>query len=234
MPKKIAVFVEGLTEQEFTIQLLTEIAGIRGINFEIKKQHGGTLSFVEMRSSPANPPQPASIYVLVVNCCTDNQVKTQIRDQYNSLSTAGYSLIVGLRDIYPFQHHEIQDIEAALPIGLPTGNLPIRMHLAVLEIEAWFLEELTHFEKIHSTITGDTLINNGFDYRTTRAHTLPHPSETLDNIYKAGGARYQKKRRQIQKTVTALSYEELYVNARQKAPSLDSFISSLEAGLFPS
>lgn len=227
MTKKFAVFVEGLTEQEFTIQLLTELAGNHGIVFEIHRQDRGYLSLVDFitHESPV-------IHVLVANCCNDGQVKSQIKDQYNSLKSAGYSLIVGLRDVYPFTHNDIAELEKSLLIGLPTGNLPIHLHLAIMEIEAWFLEEITHFSRIDNKITSAELIASGFDVNSTCAYDLPHPAETLGKIYNSVGKGYSKNKRQVQRTIKALSYEELYINTCKKAPSLDKFITSLEFGLF--
>lgn len=232
MSRKLAVFVEGYTEQEFTIRLLTYLAGKQGITFEIQEQYEGTLSFVELRNSQAAARHTQPIHVLVVNCRTDNQVKSQIKDNYESLVTGGYSLIVGLRDVFPLAHDEIQKLEDALLIGLPTGILPIHLHLAIMEIEAWFLEEITHYPRIDQNITTDKILASGFDYKNSRAYGLPNPAEILDKIYQTVGKRYAKKTRQIQRTVKALSYEELCVNASQKAPSLAKFISSLETGLF--
>lgn len=227
MAKKFAVFVEGFTEQEFAIRLLTELAGKHGIAFEVYLQHQGRLSFSELRSH-----QSPVIHVLVANCCNDGQVKSQIKDQYNSLKLAGYSLIVGLRDVYPLTHTEIDKLEKNLLLGLPVGELPIHLHLAIMEIEAWFLEETTHFERIDNNINKTNLVASGFDVDNIRAHDLAHPAEILGKIYNSVGKGYTKNRRQVQRTIDALSYEELYVNTRNKAPSLNEFIVSLEAGLF--
>lgn len=226
MTKKLAVFVEGLTEQEFTIRLLIELAGNQGIEFEVVTQHRGCLSFAELRSheSPA-------IHVLVANCCTDGQVKTQIIDRYNTLKSAGYSLIVGLRDVYPFSHNDIEELENNLLIGLPADTLPIHLHLAVMEIEAWFLEEITHFSRIDNNITAAELAANGFDPTQTRAYDLPHPTDNLRNIYRSVGKGYNKTKLHVERTVNALSYEELFESTQQKAPSLEKFISSLKFGL---
>jgi len=227
MTKKFAVFVEGLTEQEFTIRLITELAGKHGIAFEVHLQHQGKLSFSELRSH-----QVPVIHVLVANCCNDGQVKSQIIERYNSLKSTGYSLIIGLRDVYPFTHNEIAVLEKNLAIGLPIGSLPIHLHLAIMEIEAWFLEETTHFSRIDNKITTAELIANGFDPINTSASNLPHPAETLGKIYQSVGKGYSKSKRQVQRTIDALSYEELYVNTHKKAPSLEKFINSLETGLF--
>lgn len=227
MDKRFAVFVEGLTEQEFTIRLLTELAGKHGIEFEVHIQHKGTLSFSELRTH-----QTPVIHVLVANCCNDGQVKSQIIDRYNSLKSAGYSLVIGLRDVYPFTHNDIVNLENSLSIGLPpTDSLPIHLHLAIMEIEAWFIEEITHFSRIDNKITTNVIANCiGVNYAC--ACDLPHPAETLSNIYRSVGKGYSKNKSQVQRNIDALNYEELYVNTSQKAPSLEKFISSLEAGLF--
>ncbi len=227
MPKKLAVFVEGLTEQKFVICLLEELAGKRGIAFNIQKQHKGHLSLVELRSHP-NP----SVEVLIANCDTDNQVKSQIADQYQSLCNAGYSLIIGLRDVYPHTHQDIPRLQKYLTTGLPNGGVPIHLHLAILEVEAWFLEELTHYQRIDQNISSADIVAGGFDFEKIRASEIGWPAMILDEIYKRAGKRYTKKRNRIQRTIDALSFDDMYINVRQKSPSLDGFIHSLEAGIF--
>lgn len=229
MTKKIAVFVEGLTEQEFTLKLITELTGRRNISFEIAMQRNGHLSTVEVRKKNTATPE---IHILIANCCCDNQVKSQIRDQYNNLLSVGYSMIIGLRDVFPFSHSEIPDLEENLYTGLPNGAVPIKIHLAIMEIEAWFLEEITHFQRIDSKLSKQSLVDNGFNPLTTRAHELPNPARTLDDIYSTVEKRYQKSRRQIQRTVNSLSYEELYTNVRSNSPSLDQYVSCLEDAVF--
>jgi hypothetical protein len=117
---------------------------------------------------------------------------------------------------------------------LPSGQIPIHLNLAIMEIEAWFLEELTHFSRIDEKITDTEIIANGFDFNNSLASDLPHPAETLQKIYQSVGKGYSKNKRHVQRTIDALSSEELYVNTRQKAPSLEKFINSLEEGLFSS
>lgn len=229
MTRKLAVFVEGLTEQEFVIRLLTELAGSRDIVFELALQRNGHLSIVEMRTGKSADPE---LHILIANCCCDNQVKSQIRDQYSSLKNAGYSMIIGLRDVYPFGPHEIPQLKESLLIGLPEGPIPIHLHLAVMEIEAWFLEEISHFNKIDDRLEIKNLEANGFDPNKIRADQILNPAKTLDDIYKTVEKRYAKNRRQIQRTVDALSYENLYINVRQQSASLNEFINSLEAGIF--
>jgi hypothetical protein len=228
MTRKLAVFVEGLTEQEFTIKLLKELAGSHGISFVIHTQHKGTLNFTELRSNPS-----PEISVLVANCATDGQVKSQIRDRYSNLKAAGYELIIGLRDVHPISYSEISKLEALLMDQLPVDSVPISMHLAIMEIEAWFIEETSHFSKIDSQITPAHLVTGGFDPATEKAHELENPAKILNAIYKTVGKSYNKSKKHIERTVNAIDYTELYLNTKNRAPSLEKFISALERGVFP-
>lgn len=231
MSKKIAIFVEGLTEQEFVIKLITELAGKRGIIFDIRKQFRSLLELVEMRTEGT---QETEIFVLMVNCANDAQVKSQIRDQFETLKSAGYSAIIGLRDIYPeFQKEDVPKIQQLLYKGLMNDpELPIKLHLAILEVEAWFLEELSHYERIDEGITMEKIISAGFDPSLIRGYDIAHPADTLHSIYNSVGKAYKKNTAQILRTVNALSYDSLYVDVRGKSPSFDEFVSSLEASIF--
>lgn len=225
---KIAVFVEGLTELEFIWSLINSICGQRGIDVEVHEQYQGRLVFVSLEKALA-----ATTYVLIVNCRTDGQVKTQIRDNYASLVSANYTHIIGLRDVFPLGHADISKLESALATGLPTGGqVPVEMHLAILEVESWFLDEITHFERIDPALTVASLAANGFDVVATPGEAWTNPAETLDSIYKLCGKRYRKRLRHIRRTINALSPEELYVNVRSRAPSFDGFLASLERALF--
>lgn len=225
---KIAVFVEGLTELEFVWSLIRSVCGQRGIDLEIRQQSHGRLVFVSLDKVPA-----ATTYVLIVNCQTDGQVKTQIRDQYNSLVLADYTHIIGLRDVFPLGHADIPKLQSALATGLPTGGqVPVEMHLAILEVESWFLDEITHFQRIDPSLTLASITAGGFDIVGTLGEVWENPAQTLDNIYKLCGKRYKKKKNHIQRTVNSLSPDELYVNVRLRAPSFDRFLASLECALF--
>ncbi len=225
---KIAVFVEGLTELEFVWSLVKAVCGQRGIDLEVREQSHGRLVFVSLNRVP----EP-SAYLLIVNCKSDGQVKTQIRDQYTSLVAADYTHIIGLRDVFPFAHADIPKLKSALAVGLPAGGpVGVEMHLAILEVESWFLDEITHFERIDPALTHAFLVAGGFDVIATPGEAWGNPAETLDNIYKLCGKRYRKKLRFIQRTVNSLSPEELYVNVRSRAPSFDEFLGSLERALF--
>lgn len=226
--KKIAIFVEGQTELELTCKLLIEIAGKRKIALEIKEQHRGVLNFIELRSNTNNNSNP-EIYILLVNCNTDNQVKSQIAEQHASLTASGYTKIIGLRDVFPFQHSDIPRIDSLMSAGLPTGGASIVIILAILEIEAWFIDEHTHYINIHPEMTIDEIKSRGVDLASTPGDSISNPADTLNQIYSYWGLAYKKTRKHVERTLKAISFEELYITVRSKASSLDKYISELES-----
>ena len=224
---KIAVFVEGLTELEFVQSLIKDICGQRGITFEIREQFKGKLVLVRIDIAHG-----ATTHITIVNCHSDEQVKTRLRDAYPSLVTSGYTHVIGLRDVYPFNSADIPKIQGALLVGIPTGPIPTEMHLAIMEVESWFLDEITHFESIDPALSHQFMASAGFDVVNTMGADWAHPAKTLDDIYRLSGKRYRKKSSHIRRTVDALSPEELYVTVRGRSPSFNGFLVGLETALF--
>lgn len=230
---KVAVFVEGMTEQEFVIALVTSLVGNKGLHVALGRQWKGKVTI-----TPTGPVGDVDFFVLVIDCASDEQVKTQVRDQYPSLVAAGYTTIIGLRDVYPFDRADIEPIRKALIVGLPTAPLVPQIHLAVMEVEAWFISETTHFPKIDDTLTLPFIVGCGFDIVNRLGSSWDEPARTLDSIYKLANKSYLtasggKKKNRVLRTLRAMSIEDLYVDVRQKLPELDGFISSIETALFP-
>lgn len=225
--RKIAIFVEGYTEQQFIVKLLLSIAGRREITIEIKEQNKGSLHLTEIKGVT----NPLDYYILLVNCCTDNQVKSQINKQYQSLKQSGYSKVIGLRDVFPKSHTDIPKIQRLMNVGLPNTD-DIEIVLAILEIEAWFIEEHTHFTRVHPQMTLENIARLGINLRTSRAEDLPNPAELLHQIYSNWNMAYKKKSNQINRSIEALCETELYCNVSQRSTSLNTLISSLENAMF--
>lgn len=230
--RKVAIFVEGLTEQELVVELVSAIVGARGVNVVLGRQWKGKVVLQTAAVDPA-----FAFLVLVVDCANDEQVKTQIRDQYQSLVAGGYTAIMGLRDVYPIARAEIPAIKLALQVGLPRGAIVPEMHLAIMEVEAWFLAESTHFSRVHPSLSPAFIVSQGIDVVGTNANMWDHPAGVLHAIYRLVGLSYmspkgQKSKRRVQRTLRALSFDELYVNVRGATPDFDAFVTSLEVALF--
>src|SRR5437763_589689 len=99
---KLAVFVEGYTEVFFIEKLIEEIAGANQVLIEHREIRGGgvarrTLGLVRA----ARPDTGQKFFVLIVDCGGDRLVKTRILEEHENLTKAGYSAIIGLRDVRP-------------------------------------------------------------------------------------------------------------------------------------
>ena len=106
---KLAVFVEGQTEQLFVEKLLQAIAGEKSITIEKRKAAGGGASakrhcrFVEVSAARGDE----QYYAMIVDCGTDSKVKSDIRERYERLTDSGFSTIIGIRDVYPIEREQI-------------------------------------------------------------------------------------------------------------------------------
>lgn len=230
--KKIAIFVEGLTEQEFVVSLLKALIGRRGIAIQIGKQFRGKVTV-----------QPISVQVsehdffaLVIDCSTDSQVKSQIRDQYATLVAASYHAVIGLQDVYPLPMTDLPKLQQSLMLGLPVATVPIAMHLAVMEIEAWFLGERSHYARLDPKLTESFVTASGSSVFTQRADTFQHPTDELNKTYRLANMTYapkgKKVRWRIRRTIDALCFDTLYAATRNELVALDKFINDIESALF--
>jgi hypothetical protein len=228
--KKIAIFVEGDTEFYFVEKLVHEIAGYGKIRLVMSKQHGGSIHFV--RSSGA-PEDVALLEIALTNCCGDGKVKSFILERKEKLANEGYSYIIGLQDLFPLQLADLDKFEEELSKGLDASTVPIRICIAVKEIEAWFLNEAKHFEVIDPTLTNQRIIEGtGFDPASGDAETsVKHPAFLLDKIYKLASLKYKKHSNEIHRLIAALDFFELYNNVRNTSKSLDKFLREIDSVL---
>lgn len=229
---KIAIFVEGHTELEFIQKVIHHVCANRGYTIEIKEQKSKVLHDVSIQT---NQSSEISHYILLINCCTETQVKSQIISQYQSLQNNGYSRIIGLRDIYPLKHADVPKISSMLTTGIQIQNTPVDIILAILEIETWFIGELSHFTRLTPPVSLD-IVNNcitqlGINLSSDFVDGIEHPAQTLDAIYQNSGLRYKKKMNQINRTVNALCMNSLFGNTRTLSPSLDRLLSCIESAI---
>ncbi|MGL4231343.1 MAG: hypothetical protein ACRCWJ_08255 [Casimicrobium sp.] len=231
--RKVAVFVEGLTEQEFVVDVLLALAGKRGIDIELCKQVNGRLTNRTVRTTAASPQH----FVLVADCSNDDQVLSQIRDQHQSLSAAGFSSIVGLRDAYPsIARNDIERLKKRVSNYLPKGGAVASLHIAVMEVEAWFLGERSHFAKIDPYLTQEKIAQSRPLVFSQSAEIFETPAAELHSVYQIANKAYisqgRKSLKRIRRTVDALSMEAMYTSVRSELASWNEFLSVLEMSLF--
>lgn len=231
--KKLAIFVEGQTEQIFAEALVLEVAGAKNVIVEKRKAVGGATARRRIRLIEAvGVPTDQRYFVLIVDCGSDGSVRSDIGEQYDSLVRQGYQRIIGIRDVYPFAHSEIPKLERGFRYKLKTSPITVDLVFAVMEIEAWFLSEYTHFERFHVGLTPERIrLALGFDPSLDDMESRPHPAADLHDVYALVGRAYKKTRSHVQRTVDLLDYANLYCNLAGKISSLGFLVSHLDAFL---
>lgn len=226
---RLAIFVEGYTEVVFVEKLIEEIAGLNRVSIERREIRGGGKSRRTMKVIRAAKPYPRQdYYVLLFDCGGDESVKTRILEEHDNLTKAGYSRLVGIRDVRPtFTYEDIPKLEAYLPKYIKTKLAPVTFILAIMEIEAWFLAEATHFPRIEPSITIAAIkASLGFDPENDNMELRPYPSRDLNSCYAIGGKTYVK--HQVNVTVDALDFAFVYTDLRSKIHYLDRLISVID------
>lgn len=227
--KKLSIFVEGHTESLFVQKFVEEF---------FKHNRYSISSYIcsdkcprivtligKLVSSDSDEYQ-----ILIYNSCTDNRVLSDVIDQYDSLKKNGCSYFLAIRDLYPdYTYSEKSNAYDNINKFL-MGKPEIKFIFAAMEIETWFLSEITHFSRISSLLTLDSIrsvidlenINNFEEY-------IHNPAEVLHDIYSIASFSYKKKLKQVERTIKSLDYEKLSTESINKTNSLKEFVTYLES-----
>jgi hypothetical protein len=150
-------------------------------------------------------------------------------DNYPSLSTAGYSIIVGVRDLYPLETSDLRRLDDGLRKILPKNGTECDIVIAVREVESWFIQEKSHYSAIDSNLTLDLIESKmGFKFDTDCAEDIDWPSDWLKKSYQIVGKSYTKKKTHVDRTVDALDMCSVYFDLPSRLKSLSPLASRIE------
>ncbi|MDH4088387.1 MAG: DUF4276 family protein [Nitrospira sp.] len=234
--KKLAIFVEGQTEQIFIERLLQEAAGKHSISIEKKQALGGQSTRRYLRLiQGASRISDSKFYAQIIDCRADNRVGSDVRDSYEGLVNAGFSSIIAIRDVSPdFKPSEIEQLRTGLRYRMRTRPVEVVFALGVMEVEAWFIAEYNHFSKISPTLTPDLIKSKlGFDPRTDDLQKRPHPAEDLKQCYRLVGQTYNKNAAIVQRTISVLDYERVWLDLPSRFPDLRALVAEIDRFLSP-
>lgn len=230
--KRIAFFVEGQTEQIFINKLIREILGEDKVSIISKQSIGGTNVPKQELIRKASISRKSEYYVLINDCGADNRVKSEILENLKNLTDAGYTAIIGIRDLYPLPEEDLSRLEKGLNF-LPYNRIEDKkifdIIVIVQEIETWFLAETHHFQKVDKRLNA-TFINKclGFNPYAINAMERRHPSKDLNDIYQLVGKSYTKRYWQVQRLVNRLDYSNFFRNVRYDIPSFAKLMTLIE------
>jgi hypothetical protein len=226
---KMAVFVEGYTEVVFVDRLIEEIASENAVQIQWRRISGGTsCPRTNHQLKAAAPNTGQKHFVVIHDCGGDDAVKSRMMEEYQHLADAGYSRIICIRDVYPrFSHAEIPALEAGLQKYVKSKPIVVDFILSIMELEAWFLAECSHFQRIDPTLTVTAIHSSlRFDPEEEDMQLRPEPAEDLARCYALAGKTYDKYN--ASQTVEALSFEDVYLKLVEKFPSLGRLVRVIE------
>jgi hypothetical protein len=205
---------------------------VSGLAVEHAEAIGGSVRARQIRVLKRLTIQPHHrYYVLIVNCAGDSNVKSDIIERYHSLKRSGYSAVIGLRDVYgQFRYEDVPRLRAAMKVGMPEeeDGPEVTLLLAIMEIEAWFLGEYTHFERVNPKLTIERIrAAVRFDPSRDDLEQRWHPAEDLDRIYKLAGTRYTKQRSNLERTLELLDYRFFISNVSRRFCDAGRLITAL-------
>ena len=229
--RKLAIFVEGLTEQILVRHLLQAVLDRNRIAIQTVKITGGhnvRMSFTVMRA--AHVERRTDYYIMVYDCGGETNVKGYLMAHREKLVRSGYTAIMGLRDVYPnFQRDEVPKLLRGLNHRLPQKKAATHIYLAVMETEAWFLGEYRHLKKVSGKLTPDFIEKHlGFNPRTENMEDRDRPAADMKAAYQLAGHDYTKKRDRLNAVVSKLDFNHFTHRLAQKMPSLGTFVEGLE------
>lgn len=233
--KRLAIFVEGQTEQLFVERLVKEIAGRNKVNVILQHASGGkkvARSFTTIKGTKSNP--TSEYMILIVDSATDNRVVSDMIEQYPTLQREGYSKIIGIRDLYPEKLESLSRLEGLNNLVL-NNSIPTDMHrliIAIMEVETWFVSEYSHYSKLNNGLNV-SVINEKFGIDIMNddlelSSKYSHPADLLNKIYNTIGEKYDKKKETVNKVVQLLDYEELYVNSSKRLSKFNELVVELD------
>jgi hypothetical protein len=229
--RKLAIFVEGLTEQILVRQMLQAVLDRNRIAIQTVKITGGhnvRMSFTVMRAARVD--DNTEYFVLVYDCGGESNVKGYLMARREKLISNGYTMILGLRDVFPnFEREQIGKLLRGLNYQLPQKNARTHIYLAIMETEAWFLGEYHHLKKVSRKLTPEFIKKHlGFNPRTDNMEDRDNPALDMKAVYQLVGHDYTKKRDKLNAVVSKLDFHYFTHELARRMPSLDKFVEGLE------
>jgi len=236
--KKVAVFVEGQSEQVFVKYLLHLLFGYENISFECFRLVADSMHIVPYKYSGYGP----TCHFLLIDVGGDERVLSVIKERERSLYGRGFSRIIALRDMYGETYRRrsprtiSEELNAAFIKGaeetIATFSAPdkIGLHFSIMEFEAWLLGVHSALTRSFPSLTTETIqMQLGIDLACVDPQTeFYHPSSVLKSLLAFVGINYRKKQSDIEGLCSRLSLSDIEEAVQGgKCASLAAFIDDI-------
>jgi ethanolamine utilization protein EutP (predicted NTPase) len=227
--RKLLICTEGYTETTLVSKLLTELISSNK-TLTIKHQRlSGKDSKLEVRHVNRIGTKAAELHITIRECCNDARVLSQIKNNYHQWVTSGhFCQVLGVKDIGIRTPADIARVSHAQKAQIAKWPLAALV-LAIIETEAWFLAEETHYAKIHAALTPASIATL---LPPQPFHHISYPAKELDRIYRTQGQQYldaggEKRKAFIDSTITALDMTVFVMMVAPQFPELEQLIQHL-------
>lgn len=221
--RKTAIFVEGDAELIFVREFLLILFEYQNVEIECRKlNYKLGASIIVDYDFPANNAQN---HFHIINVGNDVSVVSQMNKNAQRLRNVGYSLIVGLRDMFSEQYIKecagnrvVQNelnakfIEGHQNSLSQTQNIiKADITFAIMEIEAWILGMPQVFEKKHNSLTIDYIKNVINIDLQQDPESIFHPAVALEKILNSVGLRYGKHEKELESLLSKITREDYFL-----------------------
>lgn len=225
--RKITIFVEGDTELIFVRNFLNT-----WYNYDANSLG------MECYKLQSNRPNPVPYFIgsrdsenfyQIIIVGNDN-IASKILSRAEELGKAGFSTIVGLRDMYCDTYHkhlthgrivssELNDkfkqiAQETIDNTLLPNKSTIHIHFAIMEVEAWLLGIESLLTYLDSKLDMKTIKEQlGLDLSEDPETTIYHPAYKLEQLFALADKQYGKHTDVTEKLLSKLmktDYEQLY------------------------
>ncbi|MFN3253833.1 hypothetical protein [Roseibium album] len=224
---KIAIFTEGQTELLFTCEVIKQLAESSRIFIRSHRKNGRGDKLIKIDLGSEGDEHDHKFYFQILDCGSDEQVLPTIVDEYETLVSADFSHIIGLRDLHPHAREDLHKLQASIKKFSPKGCIEPLIVISVMEVEAWFIAENCHFPKIDETLTVRSIKEQKSIDVELNSETFDSPSVTLDEIYQLVGKSYGKAKAEVLETVGALDVREYFGSAGARAETVKPFVGRI-------
>ena len=241
--RKIAIFVEGDTELVFVRHFLYTWYNYDAnmLGFECYKLQSNNKHTVPY---PVGNRNSENFYEIIV-VGNDNSVLSKMLSRAEELGNAGFSSIIGLRDMFCDKYHQASSHGRVVSTSLNakfinmaqkeisqsqlSNKQDIHLHFAIMEVEAWLLGMNRLPMVIDSSLTAVSIKESlDIDLSQDPEMTIYHPAVVLNNIYNLSGKTYGKHTDDTEKIISQLlreDFEQLYTSG--KCQSFQQFVNAI-------
>lgn len=215
---KYAIYVEGKAEMLFVADVLQKYSG-----FEPKKMGFRCITLNNDTFLPVNYPmqgdESSANFYEIVNVNNDNLVVSKLKKDIPRLVEQGFEVILGLRDVYgnlykSFVNEQVIDrgiiaeMHATQSEQIANDAVTTRLHLAIMEYEAWMLALIGNFVASRGSSVEDIEQQLNIDLHTDIEETVYHPYNLVQKIYRLLGESYHKHESDQMSFLSTLQFED--------------------------